>query len=452
MKKIIVSALLLSAFLMISCSSDSEKADKLRLENKFEEAAELYQKAADEGDAYAKWRLSNAYGNGDGVPCDKEKALELLKEASKEGCEEATCDLALAYMFDTYNIGKNVPKGIEIIENLAEKTSNSYVMAEYAWNISDENERKTVDILKNIKDKNNPAYLFAMGQLYFYGNSIIDIDVDKAIEYFTKAFEQGYRASAQYLSYIYDNGYGDVKPSKDKKIAWLKRGCDSNQIDCMANMAMIYLSDDSTYHDYRNPQKGIELLKKAALRGNGDAYYNLGNLYYKGEHVPKDDVNAFNCWEKAANLNDPHGADNLAYAYMEGVGCEKDIEKGLEIYKKAVEYGSGFAANKLFYAYWTGERGVQIDKSLAKMYLLKAAELGDPVGCFNLGKHYAKGSQLINKNLDQAFVYIKKAADMGLVDACKIIALFYENGIGIDKNPQKAKEYRDKTIIEDEGK
>ena len=54
-------------FVLSSCQSDVEHADSLRLENKFDEAAQLYQKAADEGDAYAMWRLSNAYANGDGV-------------------------------------------------------------------------------------------------------------------------------------------------------------------------------------------------------------------------------------------------------------------------------------------------------------------------------------------------------------------------------------------------
>ena len=68
-------------FALSSCQTDVEHADSLRLENKFDEAAQLYQKAADEGDAYATWRLSIAYGNGDGVDFDLEKAFTLLKEA-----------------------------------------------------------------------------------------------------------------------------------------------------------------------------------------------------------------------------------------------------------------------------------------------------------------------------------------------------------------------------------
>ena len=59
---------------------------------------------------------------------------------------------------------------------------------------------------------------------------------------------------------------------------------------------------------------------------------------------------------------------------------------------------------------------------------------------------------LMNKDVGQAFVYIKKAADMGLVDACNSLAYLYENGIGCDKDPQKAKEYKDKTIANSEKK
>ena len=62
------------------------------------------------------------------------------------------------------------------------------------------------------------------------------------------------------------------------------------------------------------------------------------------------------------------------------------------------------------------------------------------------------GNDLVDKDYGQAFVYTKKAADMGHVDACNAIAYFYENGIGIDKNPQKAKEYKDKTIAKSEQK
>lgn len=449
---------IISSIMLMSCQTDSEKADKLRIENKFDEAAELYQKAADEGDAYAKWRLSNAYSNGDGVDWNEAKALELLRQAAQEGCEEAKCTLAFAYMFDLYGIGKDIEKGKAMLDDLVKTTNNSFVLCRYAELLFHEgtpyeqNKEKAWRILERVDDKDNPFYCELMAEIYLIGTDKIDIDVEKAITFLEKAFDNGRRLAANRLVWIYGNGYDKIKKDKAKCIEWLNHGIDSNVPDCMVDMAMICLSKDSIYQDYRNPHKGVELLKKASLRGNGNAYYNLGNLYYAGEDLPKDDSKAFANWEKSSNLKNPDGASNLAYAYLEGVGCEKDVEKGIDIYKQAVDYGSGFSANKLFYCYWTGQWGVQKDKNLAKKYLLKAAELGDPWGCYNLGRQYFMGNDLVNKDLSQAFVYIKKAADMGLVDACNFLAYLYENGIGVDKDPQKAKEYKDKTIANSEKK
>ena len=443
---------IISAIMLISCQTDSEKADKLRLENKFDEAAELYQKAADKGDAYAKWRLSNAYDNGDGVDWDEAKAFELLKQAALEGCEEAKCNLAFAYMFDWYGTGKEPEKGKEMLDEIIKTTQNTFVLARYADLLFEgggpyeEDKEKAIRFLKKIENKNEPYYLDLMGCIYTLGTDKIEIDVKKAIDYFTKAFENGRKYSAYRIQRIYAAGYGDLKPDKTKRIEWLNRGIEGNVTDCMYDMALLCITEDSTYKDMHNPQRAIELLKKATRHGNGNAYFAIGNLYYNGEYLPKDDKKAFENWKKGVELKCKEAAGNLAYAYIEGVGCDKDMSKGIEIYKQAVDDGDGFSANKLFYCYWTGTWGVKKDKELARKYLLRAAELNDPQGCYNLGRQYYMGNDLVNKDYGQAFVYTKKAADMGLVDACNALAYFYENGYGVDKDPQKAKEYKDKTI------
>ena len=458
MKWSCVCAMLIATISLLSCQTDSEKADKLRLENKFDEAAELYQKAADEGDAYAMWRLANAYGNGDGVDWDEAKAIELLKQSAQAGCEEAKCDLAFAYMFDWSNIGKDEEKGKEMLEELIKQTNNSTVLSRYAGLLFfgggpyEEDQEKAMRFLKKVEDKDNPFYLDLMGAIYTSGADKIEVDAEKAIEYYTKAFENGRKYSAYRLQRIYAAGYGEVKADKTKRIEWLNRGIESNVTDCMVDMALLSITEDSAYNDMHNPQKAIDLLKRAARHGSGKAYYSMGNLYYEGKYLPKDDKKAYENWEKAVELKYYETASNLAYAYIEGVGCEKDESKGIELYTLAADNGSGFSAYKLYYCYANGVWGVKKDIEVAKKYLFKAAEYGDAWGCYNLGRHYYLGTEYVTKDVGQAFVYIKKAADMGLVDACNSLSYLYENGIGVDKDPQKAKEYRDKTIADGEKK
>ena len=420
MKRSCVLAMLTAMIALISCQTDSKKADKLRLENKFDEAAELYQKAADEGDAYAMWRLSKAYNNGDGVDWDEAKALELLKQSAQAGCEEAKCDLAFAYMFDWYNIGKDEEKGKEILEELIKQTNNSTVLSRYADLLFfgggpyEEDQEKAMRVIKKVEDKDNPFYLDLMGAIYTSGTDKIEIDAEKAIEYYTKAFENGRKYSAYRVQSIYAAGYGEVKADKAKRIEWLNRGIESNVTDCMVYMALLSISEDSTYKDMHNPQKAIDLLKKAARHGSGFAYYNMGNLYYNGKYLPKDDNKAVDNWEKAVDLKYYEAASNLAYAYREGVGCEKDEKKGIELYKLAADNGSGFSANKLYYCYANGAWGVKKDIEVAKNYLFKAAELGDAWGCYNLGMQYFMGSDLIAQDYSQAFVWLSPKSQLCL--------------------------------------
>ena len=439
--------------LLTSCKSDSQKADELRINNKFDEAFELYQRASDNGDSYAKWRLSRSYDNGDGVDFSESISLKLLKEAADEGCIEAKCDLAFAYMFNWYGIENEEEKGKELLENIAKDTDNAFVLSRYAILYFygapgfEENKEKAMRILNKVKDKEDPDYLYMMGRVYMSGTDEIDIDEDKGIEYLTKAFDKGLRRVADELTRTYSMGYGKIKPDKSKAYEWVKKGIESNNTDCMRWMALACLSDDSLYNDVHNIQRGVELLKKAALHGDGDAYSYLGTLYYGGKHLPKDDSKAFDNWEKSTALRSGDGAFHLGFAYIEGNGCDIDIEKGIGLWEKAVEYGHGGAANNLFCHYNNGDYGGKNkrNKELAKKYLLKAAELGDVVGCFNLGREYFFGNNLMEKNNSQAFFYIQRAADKGFVEACNWMAYFYENGIGCNKDPDKAKEYKDKT-------
>ncbi len=67
------------------------------------------------------------------------------------------------------------------------------------------------------------------------------------------------------------------------------------------------------------------------------------------------------------------------------------------------------------------------------------------MGCLNLGSHYYSGSDLFEKNRKQAFIYFKKSADLGNVDAAELVSYMYEHGEGCDKDINQAKKYSDMT-------
>lgn len=458
MKHLISFLFLLSILFFNSCKSDVERAEALLLENKFDEAFELYQKAANEGNAYAKWKLSFAYKNGLGIETDWDKAMALLQESSKQGCEEATFDLASAYMFGILKFKVDEAKGRNMLQNLVTNSKNIYVQTKYARLLLqgkgfEEDKGKASKILEKYADTNNQYYNRAMSELYILGTDKIDINYQKAISFLEKAYNEGSGSAAFLIAQIY-LGYGDISKDLDKQVFWLKKGSDRENSDCQHYLGRIYISNDTTFVKYHNIPKGLELIKKAARHGNGDAYASLGDIYSSGEYSTKDDNLSFEYYSKSHYYKSASGSFSLGWNYINGVGCEKDVAKGIDMWKDASEYGSGAAANNL-YCYYYGDKQFNgiVDKEKAKHYLQLSAELGDNKGCWNLAKAYYYGENyffpLFDKNDQQAFIYAKIAADNGQIDACEFVAYCYENAIGCEKDPQKAKKYIDKTKAKD---
>ena len=78
-----------------------------------------------------------------------------------------------------------------------------------------------------------------MSAVYGEGTSKTNINVKKAVEYLNKAFANGMKYSAIVLQTIYERGYGEIKADKKKQIEWLNRGIESNETECMGEMAML---------------------------------------------------------------------------------------------------------------------------------------------------------------------------------------------------------------------
>ena len=445
--------LLLGAIWFFTSSQNySEKADKLRLENKFDEATALYQKAADNNDAYGMWRLSKAYGNGDGIEFSQEKAVEWLKKAADNGCEEALADLATAYLYGSYGLPVDSLKGVNIIKQLLQTSNNSYALSRcsgvYAGGYGkyfeiDYNE--VYKVLQKVTDKENSYYNFMMGLVFLNGTSSIDVDANKAIECFEKAYQEGegnaaYRIGAlHFIGNLYKKDY-------IKAIEWLKKGVEKNSTISMLCLAWIYDTENYDSKAWHDNKKAYDLFKKAMSHGDGDAYSKLGYWYTVGKYVEKDDQKAFELYKKASELGSTDGMLNTGVNYLAGRGTAKDVDAAEEIWIKAAERGNAEAANRLAVSYSDGTFKGSTDKVV--LYLNKAAALDHPAACYNLAINYIKGIDgYYPKDAFQAFIYMKKAADLGHVDACAGLSYMYENGIGCEKDLELAKEYKAKAGV-----
>ncbi|MDR1804558.1 MAG: sel1 repeat family protein [Treponema sp.] len=102
--------------------AEKEKADRERAEREkvaeekrareAKETAERLQKAAEQGDADAQYKLGIFYVDGQGVPKDKAMAVEWFKKAAEQGNTEAQYKLGLLY-FQPNDVLQDYAKAVE---------------------------------------------------------------------------------------------------------------------------------------------------------------------------------------------------------------------------------------------------------------------------------------------------------------------------------------------------
>lgn len=447
MKKFIaVCFLVVVATFLSSCTNYCKKADQLRMEYKYDEAVKLYQKAADGGDAYAMWRLARAYGLGQGVEFNPEKALELLNKSSEKGCEEAIIDLGRAYIYGFYGNPVDTIKGVEMIKAVVADSKNPYVLVRYAFCFLNgkcfgKNDERAFEILESINDKENSFYLLTMGEVYLYGINGVEANSEKASVFLEKAFQKGEGNAAADLGSMFLIG-NNSKKDINKGIEWLKKGVGIGDTECMYKLARVYNSTDSLYKNFNNPKEAHSLLEKAAKCGNAAACVDLGYWYLNEDNVENDDAKAFEYFKLADKYGSTEGSRQLGQCYWNGWGCDKNVKEGEKYWTKAALEGDAKAAYWLADGYADGT--LMWNEEMYKKYIEQAASQGYGLALYFLGSNYYYGRYGYPKDRYRAFVYTKKGADLDSPECCNILSLFYKGGIGCKKDMAKSREYQEK--------
>jgi TPR repeat protein len=133
-----------------------------------------------------------------------------------------------------------------------------------------------------------------LGWMYFYGEGVQE-DVTEAAKWFSKAADEGSAEGEDELGWFYDMGWGvPMDRARAQKLYRLA----AEQGYAPAQFRVGY-----TYTVKGDGQDFIEAAKwfrKAAEQGDGDAQFQLGILYYHGNGVPKDNVQAYMWFSLAA--------------------------------------------------------------------------------------------------------------------------------------------------------
>ena len=233
----------------------------------------------------------------------------------------------------------------------------------------------------------------ALGTMLMAGAGT-DRDLDEARYWLERSAAQGLPDGQYKLGFLL------VRHPRDnddlaRGISMLRTASDAGSTSAMTELAGCYRMGLGVTPD---PASAMLLLSKAAYLGSAEAMYMTGNMFYFGEGGIPQKVQAANWFEHAANEGHLEAKRRFGRMLAHGDGIQKDFERGATL-------------------------------------VLEAAEAGYAAAQFDFGQMFYFSGQM-----DQAFLWISRAADQGYAPGLNTLAEMYKDGSGMAPDPRKAAE------------
>ncbi len=186
----------------------------------------------------------------------------------------------------------------------------------------------------------------------------------------------------------------------------------------------------------RNEQQAAYWFEKAAKAGDPVAQMQIGYFYQVGIGVMRDEARAAHWYQLAAAGGLPGAKLNLGVAYMWGIGVPKNTDLALKLFREAVNKGCGQAAAYLGDAYYFGV-GVPKDIASAEHWFAEGAKMHDPRSQFRLAGLLSTGAAP-KQDLHKASNLMRESVAAGFVPARHALGLLIVNHPELAASPNEA--------------
>ncbi len=168
----------------------------------------------------------------------------------------------------------------------------------------------------------------------------------------------------------------------------------------------------------QNLPRAFALYLQAARRGDTEAQYIVGGMYFKGIGTQRNLREAFKWLYKAAENGEstPQSQKILGQEFLVGNVVPRNYSQSVQWYELAAKNGDHDAQNELAFLYYIG-RGVEQNFKTAFTWFEKAAKGGLAIAQYNVGIMWYTGNGVETTDLVQAYAWLSLAAANGYVDA-----------------------------------
>lgn len=288
-----------------------------------------------------------------------------------------------------------------------------------ALKIEQSDPEKSYELLQQAADSGYPLALITLGRYHITGNEELGIERNfkKGIEFMEKAFDR----------YTIESNMYNTKESKTR----------FQDHAPLFYIGYAYFEGDKFL--FRNTEKGLKYLKKAAKAGSYSACHHLGYAYLHGEYgISKDIPQALKFLQIAADNGVAKSQMLLGCYYLDyNYGMVEDVEKAIKYLKLAasnIEEPCSLSKNILAEIYLKGLYGIVIDKKKGLALMHQAAELGNHEAQFQLGSFYWKGEHGITADAKKSEKFYQLSANNGHDGAQLILGSSYMYGIKFPKD------------------
>ena len=356
-----------------------------------------------------------------------------IYEVIKTQSDKASCKMFLGILY-YYGIllDKNPVRAFNYLEAGAIKNNEIAQIILVDDFLRKENYERVIYWATKLTQNGNPKGQDILG--FCYANGLgVEKNEHEAFKWYKQAADQNYVPSQYITALYYEEGIGTEK-NLDKAFALYQKTAKQNIPEAQCRLAQFYLNGICVNTD---TYKAFKLFKRAAIQGIAKAQNYLGVFYEKGISVTKDLDNAFHWYLKSAKQGYVEAQYNLAVFYSSGTDAEVDNISALYWFKQAANQGHIEAAYYLFIHYANG-LGTQKNYDEAIKWLKKAAQQNLPKAQYKLGMCYLNADYNLLKDTRKSFDWISAAAKQNLVSAQRMLGIFYDQGIGIGKNVDEA--------------
>jgi hypothetical protein len=182
--------------------------------------------------------------------------------------------------------------------------------------------------------------------------------------------------------------------------------------------------------------KAAQLYGQAAEQGHGQAQYDLGRCYARGEGVKVDKAKAAQLLGQVAEQGLAEAQHALGTCYANGQGVNVDAAKVAQLYGQAAEQGNARAQLAFGVCYHFGQ-GVEVDKDKAAQLYGQAAGQGHADAQSFLGLCYEHGRG-VPHDMGAAVALYQQAIEGGLLQVIASLGLCFEKGRGVLQSTAEA--------------